>query len=379
VFDANAPVDTSEWMNVIDTTEPASTVLPLAAVQGSSSFVVQWSGMDVGSGVKDYTVFVSDNGAPFVPFTSRNAGTSATFNGQVGHRYEFFSTARDQAGNVERKSPIAEAATQVVVADATPPTTVATPSVSAGSVAVALVAQDAPVGSGVQQVTYSLSGAQTGGAVVPGSSASVVISAVGTTTLTYFAVDMAGNQELPKTLAVQVGTATNTTCTGSMTGILKNVDVPDGASCVLSGAIVEGNVHVKRGASLSVGPLGVTTIRGNVEADHCLSVWLAGTVTVEGNLHIQHCTLDSGYEGPGVEVGGNVQCQNNSGACQAVSGWVGGNLQVKSNISDSASDISGNTIGGNLQCQGNMPAPTHTAPNDVHGNKQGECKASLGF
>jgi hypothetical protein len=87
-------------------------------------------------------------------------------------------------------------------------------------------------------------------------------------------------------------------------------------------SIVRGSVRVKRNASLVVGPPGVSTIRGNLRADHCASVLLSGSVSVGGNVHIQHCTADSGYVGPGIQIGGNFECHQNSGACTADKGAV---------------------------------------------------------
>lgn len=99
-----------------------------------------------------------------------------------------------------------------VAGDTIPPTTVfaASPLANAAgwnntNVTVTLTASDNPGGSGVQQIRYSLSGAQTSGPqVVAGGTASVTISAEGTTTLIYFATDNAGNQETPKTLVVNI-------------------------------------------------------------------------------------------------------------------------------------------------------------------------------
>jgi reprolysin-like metallo-peptidase family M12B len=60
---------------------------------------------------------------------------------------------------------------------------------------VTLTATDDANGSGVASITYSATGAQTiPSTTVNGSSTSVVISAEGTTTLSYFATDNAGNQ-----------------------------------------------------------------------------------------------------------------------------------------------------------------------------------------
>ncbi len=67
---------------------------------------------------------------------------------------------------------------------------------------VVITAIDNPSGSGVKQISVSLTGAQTGSNVVAGNSASVSITAEGTTTVTYFATDNAGNVESPKTLTV---------------------------------------------------------------------------------------------------------------------------------------------------------------------------------
>jgi hypothetical protein len=96
--------------------------------------------------------------------------------------------------------------------DTVPPTTTATPSPTPNAngwnntdVTVALNATDNPGGSGVEQIQFALSGAQnTGLQTVAGSAASVVISAQGITTLTYFATDNAGNQEIAKTLIVRI-------------------------------------------------------------------------------------------------------------------------------------------------------------------------------
>ena len=98
-----------------------------------------------------------------------------------------------------------------VPADTTPPTTTATRSPTPNTngwnktnVVVTLNATDNSGGSGVKEIGFSLNGAQGGTGLVAGSSATVTISAEGTTTLTFFARDNAGNQEPAKTLAVRI-------------------------------------------------------------------------------------------------------------------------------------------------------------------------------
>lgn len=101
VFDVNAPIDTPEWCNTIDGVAPTSQVSPLAATQSSSTFLVHWSGIDSGSGIADYTIFVSKNGEAYTTFLTDTLATSATFTGVVGNSYAFYSVARDQVGNEE--------------------------------------------------------------------------------------------------------------------------------------------------------------------------------------------------------------------------------------------------------------------------------------
>lgn len=95
--------------------------------------------------------------------------------------------------------------------DETPPATNAVPSPAPNAagwnrtdVIVSLTAADTESGSGVKEIRYSLSGAQTATAAVPGGEASVSISAEGVTTLTYFAVDNAGNEAVPTTLTIRI-------------------------------------------------------------------------------------------------------------------------------------------------------------------------------
>src|SRR5205814_6137560 len=83
----------------------------LADIQTSKSFQLQCSGTDEGSGIRDYTIFVSEDGGPFAEFVINTTDTSANFEGQFGKTYAFYSVARDQTGNIEVKQPVSEAFT----------------------------------------------------------------------------------------------------------------------------------------------------------------------------------------------------------------------------------------------------------------------------
>lgn len=96
--------------------------------------------------------------------------------------------------------------------DATPPTSTAMVSPQPNSaewnnsdVTVNLISIDNPDGSGLKQLTYATSGAQSvSTTTVQGATASFTISAEGTTTITFFGTDNAGNIEAAKTLTIRI-------------------------------------------------------------------------------------------------------------------------------------------------------------------------------
>ena len=102
VFDVNDPIDTPAVLNTIDAGPPSSGVSELPSTTESSSFVVAWSGADDvgGSGIGRYDVYVSDNGGPFALWQSTEE-PSATWVGEEGHTYGFYSVAVDRVGHRE--------------------------------------------------------------------------------------------------------------------------------------------------------------------------------------------------------------------------------------------------------------------------------------
>jgi hypothetical protein len=129
-FDDNPPIATDQVddndptkgidpnkqdLNTIDAGPPTSSVSPLPATETSTSFTVSWSGQDDagGSGIASYNIYVSDDGGPFTLFQQDTTATSATFTGQNGHTYAFYSVATDNVGNQEATPTAAEATTTV--------------------------------------------------------------------------------------------------------------------------------------------------------------------------------------------------------------------------------------------------------------------------
>src|SRR5215469_6727264 len=107
-----------EMLFLPGSTKPTSHVSALPAVEYSASFTVQWLGSDFGGpGIKNYTIYVSDNGGPFTAWVTTTA-TQSLFTGASGHTYGFYSIAQDSAGTLEVSKSAAEATTYV---DATKP------------------------------------------------------------------------------------------------------------------------------------------------------------------------------------------------------------------------------------------------------------------
>ena len=119
IFDLNAPITTNEWLNTIDDSKPISSVQPLPAQQSSTTFTVNWSGNDTGSGINDYTLYVSENGGPFNPSAVGTTNTTTQFTGAYDTTYSFYTISRDNAGNVEGAKVVGDATTHTPAAPAT--------------------------------------------------------------------------------------------------------------------------------------------------------------------------------------------------------------------------------------------------------------------
>lgn len=145
-------------------------------------------------------------------------------NASSGDTYSLTVTGAGTTLNLAQNVPISEIPDQgyavmstgttisVAQSDTIPPATTATlspqPSATGWNnqdVTVTLNATDNTDGSGVKQITYSASGTQViASTTTNGSSASIVISTEGVTTLTFFAADNGGNIEAAKTITIKL-------------------------------------------------------------------------------------------------------------------------------------------------------------------------------
>ena len=114
-FDYNPPLATPAVARTIDVTPPQSHVSALPANETASTFSVSWSGTDTGAGIVAFAVYSSDNGGPFLPWLHDTTASSATYVGQTGHTYAFYSQATDAVGNVEPAHTAPDTTTTVSV------------------------------------------------------------------------------------------------------------------------------------------------------------------------------------------------------------------------------------------------------------------------
>ena len=115
IFTSQEPIDTPSVFNTLDADKPLSLVLAETPTETVTSpeFQVRWSGSDAGSAIAGYTVYVSDNGGAFTPWLINTRLTEATYQGQNGHGYAFYSIATDNAGNRELVPVLADVTVNV--------------------------------------------------------------------------------------------------------------------------------------------------------------------------------------------------------------------------------------------------------------------------
>jgi hypothetical protein len=110
----------TSWL--MDTTRPTSTVNALPAQTTSTSVTVSVTGSDPSgsngsapSGVSSFAIYdARDNGAFSLWTTVTPASPSASFTGQAGNTYGFYSVATDKAGNVQATPAAAQATVQIL-------------------------------------------------------------------------------------------------------------------------------------------------------------------------------------------------------------------------------------------------------------------------
>jgi len=101
----NEPIVTNTYINTLDLSKPASNMSYVSSEKNDSTFIVSWSGTDTGSGIRDYTIYVSENGKDYSVWQYNTTETSAEFIGSTGATYRFYCIATDNVGNREDVKP----------------------------------------------------------------------------------------------------------------------------------------------------------------------------------------------------------------------------------------------------------------------------------
>ena len=157
-----------ECLNTIDAGPPTSQVLPLSETNSAAVFQVEWTGQDDpgGSGIANYDLYFSDNSGPWVLWQSGIVTANAKFTGRSGHRYQFYSVARDHVGHSESKLPTVEAETYIQANTAPMLAAIADQWVDEGTALVVTnEAADADIPANV--LTYGLAAAPAGTSIDP--------------------------------------------------------------------------------------------------------------------------------------------------------------------------------------------------------------------
>jgi uncharacterized repeat protein (TIGR01451 family) len=114
-FDDNPPLDTPIWLNTVDNTPPASHVLPLPTNSDMPSVPVSWMADGGQPGLRDFTVYVAEDGDPYRVWRLNTSATTDTLVPPADHKlhhYAFYSVARDVSGNIEAAPAGPDATTQ---------------------------------------------------------------------------------------------------------------------------------------------------------------------------------------------------------------------------------------------------------------------------
>jgi hypothetical protein len=119
LFDYKSPGTYTLFYDLIpppESTPPISKVDPLPT-NSYTQIPITWSGADNpgGSGVGFFDIFVSVEGGPYAAWLEHTDQTGATYFGQLGKKYAFYSVATDNVGNREAAHPTADAQTTITL------------------------------------------------------------------------------------------------------------------------------------------------------------------------------------------------------------------------------------------------------------------------
>ncbi|MEM9158679.1 MAG: putative Ig domain-containing protein [Verrucomicrobiota bacterium] len=100
IYGSDAPLDSNTRESVADAVAPVTT---LTVSQSGDTYTLDWTALDdsLGSGVDEYTIYVSLAGGPFTLLQQRTSETRLVYLNESGFEANFIVRAQDNAGNVE--------------------------------------------------------------------------------------------------------------------------------------------------------------------------------------------------------------------------------------------------------------------------------------
>lgn len=115
-FDANAPITTPIWTNIIDNLKPQGQVISATQIANTDSINVAWISTDNGpAGVYVHNVYYNVNGGEWLLWKYNTSLTSDVFVGVMDSTYSFYSVAIDSAYNIEDAPLAPDAITTLTV------------------------------------------------------------------------------------------------------------------------------------------------------------------------------------------------------------------------------------------------------------------------
>jgi RHS repeat-associated protein len=120
-FNGGTAIQTTAVFNTIDSTLPVSGVNALPATS-PNNFNVSWAGSDSDSGIASYNIFVAVDGGKYSLWKTNTTATSATYAGQPGRTYAFYSIGVDGSNNTEAAPLQPDTTTQILATVNQPPT-----------------------------------------------------------------------------------------------------------------------------------------------------------------------------------------------------------------------------------------------------------------
>ena len=241
----------------VDGSGPAPSITGFPANPANNSGATfQFSASDADDGASQITLLCELDGGTLAP-----CGSPISFSHLPDGTHIFYVYAQDPAGNVSVTSytwVIDTTAGTTQAAESPPPDAAGwnslgiSPATNGSPVTVTLTATDpGPAGSGIygtgiNHISYTLTGAQSGGGTITGTdtgngfSGSFSVSAEGLTTVTYQSIDNAGNVENPNTLQLKIDLNVPTTTVNSPGFITFGTPVTGTATDAISSSIESG-------------------------------------------------------------------------------------------------------------------------------------------